>query len=120
MRSAPSENEISPSAPVAEANALQQTLSFIGVTGPVDLVGSSYTLNDHALDANPYGDDYPTLVPRHAEALRSMRGIWIDAGTRDEWYLDLTAEWLRRELTALAEKATRAGSASAVRALVAA
>lgn len=28
-----------------------------------DLLGSSYTLNDHALDTNPYGDDIPTLVP---------------------------------------------------------
>jgi len=27
----------------------------------------------------------------NAEALRSMRGIWIDAGSRDEWYLDLGA-----------------------------
>ena len=45
--------------------------------------------------------DYPTLVPRHADALRGMRAIYIDVGTRDEWYLDLTAEWLRRELTAL-------------------
>ena len=45
--------------------------------------------------------DYPTLVPRHADALRGLRAIWIDAGTRDEWYLDLTAEWLRRELTTL-------------------
>ena len=45
--------------------------------------------------------DFPTLVPRHAEGLRGMRAIYIDVGTRDEWYLDLTAEWLRRELTAL-------------------
>jgi pimeloyl-ACP methyl ester carboxylesterase len=45
--------------------------------------------------------DYPTLVPRYADALRSMRAIYVDAGTRDEWYLDLTAEWLRRELTDL-------------------
>ena len=45
--------------------------------------------------------DYPALVPRHAEALRSLRGIYVDSGTRDEWFLDLTAEWLRRELTAL-------------------
>ena len=45
--------------------------------------------------------DYPTLVPLHADALRGMRAIYIDAGTRDEWYLDLTAEWLRRELSAL-------------------
>ena len=29
-----------------------------------DLLGASFTLNDHALDHNPYGDDYPTLVPK--------------------------------------------------------
>ena len=23
-----------------------------------------------------------------------MRAIYVDVGTRDEWYLDLTAEWL--------------------------
>ena len=45
--------------------------------------------------------DYPTLVPRHADALRGLRAIYVDVGTRDEWYLDLAAEWLRRELTAL-------------------
>src|ERR687898_783117 len=45
--------------------------------------------------------DYPTLVQRHADALRGLRAIYIDAGTRDDWYLDLTAEWLRRELTEL-------------------
>jgi len=45
--------------------------------------------------------DYPTLVPRHADALRSLLAIYVDCGTRDEWFLDLTAEWLRRELTAL-------------------
>lgn len=45
--------------------------------------------------------DYPTFVPRHADALRSLRAIYVDCGTRDEWFLDLTAEWLRRELTAL-------------------
>ncbi len=28
-----------------------------------DFLGSSYTLNDHAPDTNPYGDEYPTLVP---------------------------------------------------------
>lgn len=28
-----------------------------------DFLGSSYTLNDHAPDRNPYGDDYPTLIP---------------------------------------------------------
>jgi dienelactone hydrolase len=38
------------------------------------------------------------MVPRHAEALRSQRAIYIDAGTRDEYYLDLGAEAFRREL----------------------
>ncbi|NUT55720.1 MAG: alpha/beta hydrolase [Thermoleophilia bacterium] len=45
--------------------------------------------------------DYPILVPRHADALRGMRAIYIDVGTRDEWYLDLTAAWLERELATL-------------------
>jgi pimeloyl-ACP methyl ester carboxylesterase len=45
--------------------------------------------------------DYPRLVPRHADALRNMRAIYYDAGRRDEWYLDLTAAWIERELTAL-------------------
>jgi len=29
------------------------------------------------------------MVDRHADALRSQKAIWIDAGTRDEWFLDL-------------------------------
>ena len=33
--------------------------------------------------------------PRYADALRGLRAIWIDAGTRDEWYLDLGAEAFR-------------------------
>ncbi|MDP9443513.1 MAG: alpha/beta hydrolase-fold protein [Actinomycetota bacterium] len=32
------------------------------------------------------------MVPRYADALRRQRGIWIDAGTRDEWFLDLGAQ----------------------------
>jgi putative esterase len=38
------------------------------------------------------------MVPRYAEALRSQRAIYIDSGTRDEYYLDLGAEAFRREL----------------------
>ena len=38
------------------------------------------------------------MVPPHADALRSMRAIYIDAGTRDEWFLDLGAEAFRRAL----------------------
>lgn len=34
--------------------------------------------------------------PAHRETLGSMRGIWIDAGKRDEFYLDLGAEAFRR------------------------
>jgi Putative esterase len=45
--------------------------------------------------------DWPRLVPQHAQALQGFGAIWIDAGTRDEWFLDLTAEWLRRELSRL-------------------
>lgn len=38
------------------------------------------------------------MVPRHAEALRSMRAIYIDAGSRDQFYLDLGADAFRRAL----------------------
>ncbi len=38
------------------------------------------------------------MVPGHAETMRSMRAIYIDAGTKDEWYLDLGAEAYRRAL----------------------
>ncbi len=41
------------------------------------------------------------MVRRHAEALRSLRAIYIDAGTRDEYFLDLGAEAFRRELEAI-------------------
>jgi hypothetical protein len=38
------------------------------------------------------------MVPAHVEALRGLRGIWIDAGTRDEYYLDIGAEAFRAAL----------------------
>jgi S-formylglutathione hydrolase FrmB len=41
------------------------------------------------------------MASRHGDALRSLRAIYIDAGTRDEWFLDLGAEAFRRELEAL-------------------
>ena len=34
--------------------------------------------------------------PEYAEALRSLKAIWIDAGTRDEYYLDFGAVAFRR------------------------
>ena len=33
--------------------------------------------------------------------MRGLRAIYIDAGTRDEWFLDLGAEAFRRELAAV-------------------
>jgi hypothetical protein len=38
------------------------------------------------------------MAPGHADALRSLRAVYIDAGTKDEWYLDLGAEAFRRAL----------------------
>ena len=41
------------------------------------------------------------MARRHADALRSQRAIYIDAGKRDEFFLDLGADAFRRELEAL-------------------
>lgn len=41
------------------------------------------------------------MVPLHADALRSLRGIYIDAGTRDEYHLDLGAAGFREALAAI-------------------
>ena len=38
------------------------------------------------------------MAPAHAEALRGLRAIWIDAGTKDEYHLDLGAEAFRAAL----------------------
>jgi hypothetical protein len=49
------------------------------------------------------------MVPRHAEALRSQRAIWIDGGVRDEWYLDVGAQAFHQALidNGVEEKAIR-------------
>jgi hypothetical protein len=41
------------------------------------------------------------MVPLYADALRTMRAIWIDAGTKDEWFLDIAATAFRDELAAI-------------------
>jgi S-formylglutathione hydrolase FrmB len=41
------------------------------------------------------------MVPQHAETLRSMRAIYIDAGKKDQYFLDLGAEAFRRALEAI-------------------
>jgi Putative esterase len=38
------------------------------------------------------------MVPRYAEALRGLQAIYIDAGTRDQWFLDLGAKAMVRAL----------------------
>jgi len=41
------------------------------------------------------------MVEAHAEGLRSMKAIYIDAGKRDEFFLDLGAEAYRRALAGI-------------------
>jgi hypothetical protein len=41
------------------------------------------------------------MVAGHADALRSLKAIYIDCGKRDQFYLDLGAEGFRRELKAI-------------------
>ena len=41
------------------------------------------------------------MAPGHADALRSMRRIYLDAGRSDEWYLDLGAQAFAGELEKL-------------------
>jgi hypothetical protein len=41
------------------------------------------------------------MAPAHADALRSMRRIYLDAGRSDEYYLDLGAQAFAAELDAL-------------------
>jgi hypothetical protein len=38
------------------------------------------------------------MVVRYADVVGSRRAVWIDAGIRDEWFLDLVAEAFRAEL----------------------
>ena len=40
------------------------------------------------------------MVPGHAAAVSSLRAVWIDAGTRDEYYLDVGAEAFHRAVLA--------------------
>jgi hypothetical protein len=38
------------------------------------------------------------MVPRYADALRGLKAIYLDGGTRDEWYLELAAVAFRDAL----------------------
>ncbi len=46
------------------------------------------------------------MAPDHADALRSMRRIYLDAGRSDEWFLDLGAQAFSGELTRLGAEHT--------------
>ncbi len=39
------------------------------------------------------------MIDTYADELRGLRAVWIDAGTRDEWFLDLGAEAFRAGLS---------------------
>jgi hypothetical protein len=39
------------------------------------------------------------MIERYEDAVRSWRAVWIDGGTRDEWYLDVGASAFHREIT---------------------
>jgi dienelactone hydrolase len=41
------------------------------------------------------------MAAGHADALRSMRRIYLDAGKSDEWFLDLGAQAFAAELSKL-------------------
>ncbi len=39
------------------------------------------------------------MVERYSDAVKSWRAVWIDGGTRDEWYLDIGAKAFQREIS---------------------
>src|SRR5438105_3067778 len=41
------------------------------------------------------------MVPRYADAVRSLKAIYVDAGKKDEWFLDNGAVAVKKELDAL-------------------
>ena len=41
------------------------------------------------------------MAPRYAGALRGLRAVWLDAGTKDEWFLDLGAVAFRDALAGI-------------------
>jgi len=47
------------------------------------------------------------MVDRYADAVRSWEAVWIDAGTRDEWFLDVGAQAFRAGLERVGVPADR-------------
>jgi len=67
---------------------------------PVDLVTGKRIpeIWDRWLAVDPV---YMARQPKYADALKSMRAIYIDCGKKDEFFLDLGAEAFRQELDKL-------------------
>jgi S-formylglutathione hydrolase FrmB len=67
--------------------------------GTVDLPFNSRTgVLDAAVWQRWLEWDPVRMAAGHADALRSLGSIWIDAGTKDDYFLDLGAEAFRAEL----------------------
>jgi Putative esterase len=82
-------------------------VGFIGVAaafsanddGTVELPFDSRTgVVDQAVWQRWLDWDPVRMAARYADALRSVHSVWIDAGTRDEYFLDVGAEAFRAEL----------------------
>jgi Putative esterase len=67
--------------------------------GTVDLPFDTRTgVIDQAVWQRWLAWDPVRMAPGHADALRSMHSVWIDAGTRDDYWLDLGASAFAEEL----------------------
>ena len=67
--------------------------------GTVDLPFDPHTgVIDQAVWQRWLDWDPVRMAAGHADALRSLHSIWIDAGTSDDYFLDLGAEAFRAEL----------------------
>jgi S-formylglutathione hydrolase FrmB len=71
-------------------------LAFGDGTLPFDSLGRTH----EAAFARWLEHDPVRLVPRRTDAVRELRGVWLDAGDRDEYFLDLGALALRDALLA--------------------
>ena len=64
-----------------------------------------FDLRTGRLDDDAWGRwldwDPVRMVPRYAEALRGLKAIYLDGGTRDEWYLELGAQAVRDALAGI-------------------
>jgi S-formylglutathione hydrolase FrmB len=69
----------------------------LGVGLPVDTWGRIVPANWERWLAN----DPVRMAPRHADALRSLRAVYLDAGDADEYYMDLGTRALHETLREL-------------------